>query len=98
MSRARPETHMLTVEEMTNQMIQDIEVGAEGTDIKCGVIGEVGCQSPITGGFIYIYVLINGDMFHIQVTQSNCIFKFPVFSRLFPCQTASFPRANLRDL
>ena len=64
-SRARPETHKLTVEEMTNQMIQDIEVGAEGTDIKCGVIGEVGCQSPITGGFIYIHLLMQGDMFYI---------------------------------
>ena len=31
------------------EMVQDIEVGGDGTDIKCGVIGEVGTSYPMTG-------------------------------------------------
>jgi phosphotriesterase-related protein len=37
-----------TADEFARQMIDDITLGAWGTDIRAGIIGEIGCQSPWT--------------------------------------------------
>lgn len=49
MEASRPATIKMTVEEMTNDIIKEVTVGVNGTGIKCGVIGEVGCTWPLTG-------------------------------------------------
>lgn len=43
-----PETQNMTVENLTGILVNEILHGADGTDIKCGVIGEIGCSWPIT--------------------------------------------------
>ena len=42
-------TRQLSVEAMAEKIRHDVTEGVEGTDVKCGVIGEVGCQWPLTG-------------------------------------------------
>eukprot|EP00062_Callorhinchus_milii_P013052 gi/632960733/ref/XP_007896361.1/ PREDICTED: phosphotriesterase-related protein [Callorhinchus milii] len=42
------ETLNMTVEKMTDVLVSEILHGADGTDIKCGVIGEIGCSWPLT--------------------------------------------------
>ncbi|XP_070555687.1 N-acetyltaurine hydrolase-like [Ptychodera flava] len=42
-----PEMNTMSIEELTQFMVNDIEKGADGTDIKCGVIGEIGCSWPL---------------------------------------------------
>ncbi|OPL20347.1 hypothetical protein AM593_01358, partial [Mytilus galloprovincialis] len=42
---SRPETVKLTVEEMAAHMKRELQDGCDGSSIKCGVIGEVGCTS-----------------------------------------------------
>ena len=37
-----------SVDDFARQMIDDITLGAWGTDIRAGIIGEIGCQSPWT--------------------------------------------------
>ncbi|KAG8184535.1 hypothetical protein JTE90_012624 [Oedothorax gibbosus] len=37
----------MTVEEMTGKMREDLLIGMDGTNIKCGVMGEVGCSYPL---------------------------------------------------
>lgn len=34
-------------DEMTNEMVADIQAGADGTNIRCGIIGEIGTSEPI---------------------------------------------------
>ncbi|XP_005999063.1 phosphotriesterase-related protein isoform X1 [Latimeria chalumnae] len=43
-----PETRSMSVEKLTEILIDEILNGADGTDIKCGVIGEIGCSWPLT--------------------------------------------------
>ncbi|MGH8017146.1 MAG: hypothetical protein ACREIA_02480, partial [Opitutaceae bacterium] len=43
-----PETHRLSVEEMTARIVRDLEVGVDGTGIRAGIIGEVGLSRPMT--------------------------------------------------
>uniref|UniRef100_A0A5F9D2K5 N-acetyltaurine hydrolase n=1 Tax=Oryctolagus cuniculus TaxID=9986 RepID=A0A5F9D2K5_RABIT len=43
-----PETRAMSVEQLTDVLINEILHGADGTDIKCGVIGEIGCSWPLT--------------------------------------------------
>ncbi|XP_035683853.1 phosphotriesterase-related protein-like isoform X1 [Branchiostoma floridae] len=38
----------LTQEQLVSTMVNDITRGADGTDVRCGVIGEIGCSWPIT--------------------------------------------------
>ncbi|XP_066508835.1 phosphotriesterase-related protein-like [Hoplias malabaricus] len=42
------ETKKLSVEKLTDIIISEVLHGADGTDIRCGVIGEIGCSWPIT--------------------------------------------------
>ncbi|XP_004645242.1 phosphotriesterase-related protein isoform X2 [Octodon degus] len=42
------ETRAMSVEQLTDVLINDILHGADGTTIKCGVIGEIGCSWPLT--------------------------------------------------
>ena len=44
LNKAKVIKHMLCAE-----MVQDIDVGGDETNIKCGVIGEVGTSFPMTG-------------------------------------------------
>ena len=44
-----PSVNAMTEEALCAEMVQDIEVGGDGTNIKCGVIGEVGTSYPMTG-------------------------------------------------
>ncbi|XP_037693571.1 phosphotriesterase-related protein isoform X2 [Choloepus didactylus] len=44
-----PETRALSVEQLTDVLISEILHGADGTSIRCGVIGEIGCSWPLTG-------------------------------------------------
>jgi phosphotriesterase-related protein len=40
--------HDLSVQEMTEKMVADVEEGIEGTDVRAGVIGEIGVSRPTT--------------------------------------------------
>ncbi|XP_063075768.1 phosphotriesterase-related protein [Engraulis encrasicolus] len=42
------ETRKMTVEKLTDIMVSEVLHGADGTDIRCGVIGEIGTCWPIT--------------------------------------------------
>lgn len=42
------ETRVMSVEQLTDVLINEILHGADGTNIKCGVIGEIGCSWPLT--------------------------------------------------
>ncbi|XP_052582741.1 phosphotriesterase-related protein isoform X2 [Peromyscus californicus insignis] len=41
-------TRAMSVEQLTDILINEILHGADGTSIKCGVIGEIGCSWPLT--------------------------------------------------
>lgn len=41
-------TKRMTVEQLTDVMVSEVLHGADGTDIRCGVIGEIGTGWPIT--------------------------------------------------
>ncbi len=43
-----PEVDELSEDELMQKIITDITMGANGTDVKTGVIGEVGCSWPLT--------------------------------------------------
>uniref|UniRef100_G3VZ17 N-acetyltaurine hydrolase n=1 Tax=Sarcophilus harrisii TaxID=9305 RepID=G3VZ17_SARHA len=43
-----PETRAMSIEQLTDILINEILHGADGTNIKCGVIGEIGCSWPLT--------------------------------------------------
>ncbi|XP_069504457.1 phosphotriesterase-related protein [Ambystoma mexicanum] len=43
-----PETRAMSVEQLTEVLVTEILHGADGTDIRCGVIGEIGCSWPLT--------------------------------------------------
>ena len=36
-------------ETLTQIMVDELTKGADGSDIKCGVIGEIGCTWPLQG-------------------------------------------------
>ncbi|XP_030055487.1 N-acetyltaurine hydrolase isoform X2 [Microcaecilia unicolor] len=42
------ETRSMSVEQLTEILVNEVQRGADGTDIKCGVIGEIGCSWPLT--------------------------------------------------
>ncbi|TTC44332.1 Phosphotriesterase-related protein [Bagarius yarrelli] len=42
------ETRKMSVEKLTDVMVKEVLHGADGTDIRCGVIGEIGTGWPIT--------------------------------------------------
>lgn len=42
------ETKKMTVEKLTDIIVSEVLHGADGTDIRCGVIGEIGTSWPIT--------------------------------------------------
>ena len=42
------ETSNLSENEISNQIIKDIQVGVDNTSIKAGIIGEIGCTWPLT--------------------------------------------------
>lgn len=42
------ETRALLVEQLTEILVNEVQHGADGTNIKCGVIGEIGCSWPLT--------------------------------------------------
>jgi phosphotriesterase-related protein len=37
-----------SIEDLVAEIVQDVMVGAEGTDIRSGIIGEIGCTAPMT--------------------------------------------------
>ncbi len=43
-----PEVDALSEEELTERIVREVTEGAEGTGIKPGVIGEIGCTWPLT--------------------------------------------------
>lgn len=43
-----PEIRYMPVEKLTEIIINEVITGVDGTDIKCGVIGEIGCSWPLT--------------------------------------------------
>ncbi|XP_077011138.1 N-acetyltaurine hydrolase isoform X2 [Tamandua tetradactyla] len=43
-----PATRAMSVEQLTQLLIDEILHGADGTSTKCGVIGEIGCSWPLT--------------------------------------------------
>jgi phosphotriesterase-related protein len=43
-----PKNHQRTVEDFAAEMIGQILRGAWGTDVRAGIIGEIGCQAPWT--------------------------------------------------
>ncbi|KAL6468246.1 hypothetical protein MHYP_G00239230 [Metynnis hypsauchen] len=42
------DTKKMTVEKLTDVIVNEVLHGADGTDIRCGVIGEIGTSWPIT--------------------------------------------------
>ncbi|XP_042672979.1 phosphotriesterase-related protein [Centrocercus urophasianus] len=42
------QTQAMTVEQLTGIIVDEILHGADGTDIRCGVVGEIGCSWPMT--------------------------------------------------
>ncbi|XP_078685693.1 N-acetyltaurine hydrolase-like [Branchiostoma floridae x Branchiostoma belcheri] len=38
----------ITQEQLVSTLVHDITQGADGTDVRCGVIGEIGCSWPLT--------------------------------------------------
>ena len=46
---SRPETVTMPTEEMADFMTKELLEGCDGTDMKAGVIGEVGCSWPLAG-------------------------------------------------
>ncbi|KAM9303068.1 N-acetyltaurine hydrolase isoform 2-T2 [Morus bassanus] len=42
------QTQAMTVEQLTGVIVDEILNGADGTNIKCGVVGEIGCSWPLT--------------------------------------------------
>lgn len=49
MESSRPETVAMSTEEMADVMTKEIQEGCEGTSVKAGVMGEIGCSWPLTG-------------------------------------------------
>ena len=43
-----PDMGARSVDELARQIVEDITVGVDGTGIKAGVIGEIGCTWPLT--------------------------------------------------
>ncbi len=43
-----PETHTRSVDELTAQIVRDLQVGVGNTAIRAGIIGEVGVSRPMT--------------------------------------------------
>ncbi|KAF7245925.1 Phosphotriesterase-related protein [Varanus komodoensis] len=43
-----PEIRAMSVEQLTEIIVNEVLNGADGTNIKCGVIGEIGCSWPLT--------------------------------------------------
>lgn len=43
-----PANHTRSVDDFTREMLEQIFVGAWGTEIRAGIIGEIGCQAPWT--------------------------------------------------
>lgn len=43
-----PKNHERTVDDFASEMIDQIQLGAWGTEVRAGVIGEIGCQAPWT--------------------------------------------------
>lgn len=43
-----PANHERSIDDFAQEMIDQIYVGAWGTDVRAGIIGEIGCQSPWT--------------------------------------------------
>ncbi|KAM5157628.1 N-acetyltaurine hydrolase [Mantella aurantiaca] len=43
-----PETRAMSVEQLTQVLMDEVLRGADGTSIKCGIIGEIGCSWPLT--------------------------------------------------
>ena len=46
---SRPGTDSLTQEQMAEFMTKEILTGCDGTDVKAGAIGEIGCSWPLMG-------------------------------------------------
>ena len=46
-----PEMQKLREEDITQQIVQELTEGCDGTNIKAGVIGEIGCSWPLTGKY-----------------------------------------------
>ncbi|KAK9396204.1 phosphotriesterase-related protein [Crotalus adamanteus] len=42
------ETKAMSVEQLTEVIVNEVLNGADGSNIKCGVIGEIGCSWPLT--------------------------------------------------
>ncbi|XP_010155979.1 PREDICTED: phosphotriesterase-related protein isoform X2 [Eurypyga helias] len=42
------QTQAMTVEQLTGIIVDEILHGADGTNIRCGVVGEIGCSWPLT--------------------------------------------------
>ncbi|KAL8165126.1 UNVERIFIED_CONTAM: hypothetical protein K2H54_030020 [Gekko kuhli] len=42
------ETRAMSVEQLAEVIVNEVTNGADGTSIKCGVIGEIGCSWPLT--------------------------------------------------
>ena len=43
-----PEVKDMTMDEMAAVMINEVRVGVAGTNVRCGIIGELGCSWPLT--------------------------------------------------
>jgi len=42
-----PDYHQKTEEELTKEIVNDIEIGVDNTGIRAGIIGEIGCTWPL---------------------------------------------------
>lgn len=92
---SRPETVSLSQEDMTVAMTTEILEGCEGTGIRAGIIGEIGCSWPLQGMvFILQYLKLLKDFeiltYFIHVENRFWIRKLiTTISLVCPCAISS---------
>jgi phosphotriesterase-related protein len=49
-----------SVEDLTNEMVRDLTVGVDGTGIRSGVLGEIGCSHPLKESEVKVLEAVAG--------------------------------------
>ena len=61
----------LSEENICQQIIKELQEGCDGTDIKAGVIGEIGCSWPLTGTYCAMLFNISSDNNGLEMKHSQ---------------------------
>ena len=70
----------MTEDQITDEIIADIEVGVKDTGVRSGVIGEIGCSWPLTVNefrqaclYLFIQVVINQHQWKFLILFKNTV-------------------------